>query len=181
MPYAWLEQTRPGGIILTPLRTPLSEGALLRLTVSDDGTAAGRFLHGGSFMMLRSQWFNPPGEPDDFAERAVVSEPKFSPEDLLASDPAFTVGHLVPRCKVRYDRDDAGDVETVWLLAEDSSTTVCQYGARRLWDEAEAAYGWWREVGSPAPTRSGMTVVYGRRTLWLDDPNRIVTTIATSG
>lgn len=56
VPYAWVEQTRPGGTILVPCGTAFCNGALLRLTVSDDGTAVGGFAAGDyAFMWLRSQ------------------------------------------------------------------------------------------------------------------------------
>ncbi|MFE4538523.1 methyltransferase domain-containing protein [Streptomyces scopuliridis] len=44
-PAAWLEQTRPGGIVLAPWGTHYSnQGALVRLTVGADGRGAGPFL-----------------------------------------------------------------------------------------------------------------------------------------
>lgn len=185
VPYAWVEQTQPGGVILSPVSTPFGAGGLLGLCVASDGSAAGRFVHTVSSEVLRGQQFSPPEAPDNFAGLANVTEPKVRPSHLLANDAAFAVGFLVPHCKVRYDYDPAGRVETAWLLGQDSwaavneSSIVYQYGARRLWDEAETAYGWWREVGSPAFTRFGMTVTRNRQTLWLDDPHRIVTTVET--
>jgi protein-L-isoaspartate O-methyltransferase len=41
IPDAWVQQTRPGGIILANLSGPLMGGALARLRVTDDGTAVG--------------------------------------------------------------------------------------------------------------------------------------------
>ncbi|MEW1722832.1 methyltransferase [Streptomyces sp. NPDC093109] len=53
--------------------------------------------------------------------------------------------------------------------------TAWQYGPRRLVDEAEAAYAWWRDAESPGPERFGLTVAAdGRHTLWLDTPEHPV-------
>ncbi len=179
VPYAWVRQTRPGGIILTPFSTPLGPGALLRLTVAADGTASGQFVHPASFMTMRGQRYDPPDEPDDFAVVADVRRPRI--EDALAPDPGFAAGFLIRGVKVAYDRNTAGDRDTVWLLADDSwaslrfESTVRQHGTRRLWDEIEAAYDWWVEAGSPEYNRFGVTVTPDRQTFWLDDPHRIVT------
>lgn len=40
VPYAWVAQTRPGGIILTPWGSTFENSALLRLTVDNDGQRA---------------------------------------------------------------------------------------------------------------------------------------------
>ncbi len=45
VPYAWVAQTRPGGIILTPWGTTFENSALLRLTVNNNGDeAVGRIV-----------------------------------------------------------------------------------------------------------------------------------------
>jgi protein-L-isoaspartate(D-aspartate) O-methyltransferase len=182
VPYAWVEQTRPGGIIVTPLGTPLDSGAIIRLVVDDDGAASGRFQLAASFMMLRSQQFTAPDEPDDFAERADISKPVVDIAAVFDDEAALAIGHLVPECKVAYDYTDDGIIETVWLLAKDSwasvhlSTTVRQLGRRRLWDEVETAYRWWEAAGRPEFTRFGVTVTRGRQWVWLDEPDQPVPT-----
>ncbi len=40
VPYAWVAQTRPGSIILTPWGTTFENSALLRLTVNNNGEEA---------------------------------------------------------------------------------------------------------------------------------------------
>ncbi|MPZ67494.1 MAG: methyltransferase domain-containing protein [Pseudonocardiaceae bacterium] len=56
IPYAWVQQTRPGGKLLTHLYRTLDAGGLLLATVDDSGRCAhGTFLPDyGSFMPLRS-------------------------------------------------------------------------------------------------------------------------------
>lgn len=56
IPTQWLEQTRPGGIILAPWGTHYSnQDALVRLTVGEDGRGVGPFLRMVEFMKLRDQ------------------------------------------------------------------------------------------------------------------------------
>jgi protein-L-isoaspartate O-methyltransferase len=56
LPYPWIEQTRPGGRILTPVRTELASGPLVHLEVSSDRTARGQALGmRAGFMEQRAQ------------------------------------------------------------------------------------------------------------------------------
>ena len=55
VPHAWVAQTRPGGLVLTPWGTPYYPGGLLALTVHPDATATGRIVGPASFMELRAQ------------------------------------------------------------------------------------------------------------------------------
>ncbi|GGP78680.1 MULTISPECIES: methyltransferase domain-containing protein [Streptomyces] len=55
IPPAWLEQVKPGGVILTPVATPFGDDALTLLTVDDVGHAKGRLVAAVRFMRVRSQ------------------------------------------------------------------------------------------------------------------------------
>jgi protein-L-isoaspartate(D-aspartate) O-methyltransferase len=56
LPYAWVEQTKPGGIIVAPWAATFHpDWPLAKLTVRDDGTAAGPFLGPGFYMPVREQ------------------------------------------------------------------------------------------------------------------------------
>ncbi|WP_207945713.1 methyltransferase domain-containing protein [Actinomadura sp. 7K534] len=56
VPYAWVRQTRPGGLIVVPLApTVHPDWPLAVLRVQDDGTAQGRCVGSAPFMPLRAQ------------------------------------------------------------------------------------------------------------------------------
>lgn len=60
VPYAWVEQTRPGGMILVPWAPTIHpDWPLARLTVLGDGTARGRFIGRAGFLPLRAQHLLP--------------------------------------------------------------------------------------------------------------------------
>ncbi|TDC42479.1 methyltransferase domain-containing protein [Actinomadura sp. KC345] len=54
VPYAWVRQTRPGGVIVAPYAPGFASSHELRLVVMPDGTAVGRFTGYASYMMMRS-------------------------------------------------------------------------------------------------------------------------------
>ena len=56
VPYAWIQQTKPAGVVLMPIRADLTSGPLVRFVVHQDGTATGRMVGMGvEFMEVRSQ------------------------------------------------------------------------------------------------------------------------------
>ncbi|MCP2335259.1 methyltransferase domain-containing protein [Actinomadura rupiterrae] len=60
VPYAWVEQTRPGGVILVPwAETVHPDGRLARFVVGPDGIAEGRFISQAFFMPLQGQRLQP--------------------------------------------------------------------------------------------------------------------------
>ncbi|WP_327066850.1 methyltransferase domain-containing protein [Kitasatospora sp. NBC_01302] len=187
IPYSWVEQTRPSGIILAPWGTHFGNGdALVRLTVGRDGTASGPFLRPVEFMKMRSQrlvWPQPPtagGTVSEGTTRLVLpAHHRFAPFP-------FALGLRLPDVTHAVQPHDDG--ETLWLysLAETepawSATEfrggdvhrVQQYGARRLWDEVEAAHDWWQDQGRPGFDRFGLTVDQDGERSWLDHPDNPV-------
>ncbi|WP_116246223.1 methyltransferase domain-containing protein [Nocardiopsis sp. FIRDI 009] len=194
IPYTWVEQTRADGIVLTPFGTAFHSGALLRLRVSSDGsTAQGNFGGDAAFMWTRAQRA-PHGAvedrvlPDhDFDELTTGLHPHESVGDF---DGSFAIGLRVPAMTsvVVFDDDDpACGSYTVYLMDPYAGSwaswriepgpmtyVVRQHGPRRLFDELETAYSWWKEVGSPAHTRFGLTVAPGGQHVWLDTPENEV-------
>ncbi|HEU5025212.1 MAG TPA: methyltransferase domain-containing protein [Spirillospora sp.] len=69
LPYAWVEQARPGGVIVVPWGPAFHPGCpVARLEVRPDGTAEGRFHVPGWFMPLRDQQ-SPASAFDEAEER----------------------------------------------------------------------------------------------------------------
>ncbi|MDH6110043.1 protein-L-isoaspartate(D-aspartate) O-methyltransferase [Kitasatospora sp. MAP12-15] len=182
VPFAWVEQTRPGGLVLTPFGTAFCNGALLKLTVADDGrSASGPFVADVAFMWVRDQ--RPQSGPFDIEavrHRASLIDPAAVEEETAA---AFAVGLLVPGLLRQsvwagYDRLGTGRSE-VWdgvsyahcrLADWNGSHAVAQSGPRNLWTEVEEAYAWWDAAGRPGLERFGLTVTPDGQTPWLDEP-----------
>ncbi len=188
VPRAWVQQTQPGGLIVTPWGTSYHNGTLLRLRVIDDDMAVGRFGGNLAFMRLRAQC-GPIWVDNDTLDDAKTSTTTLSSVEIgqavVSFDGSFAVGLHVSDCRVHIDEDTAEGQHAVWLcdgssLARvvvdigSSSHEVCQRGPRGLWDEVEAAYRWWRDVGNPEHTRFGLTVTSQDQVVWLDNPANTV-------
>lgn len=167
VPYAWVEQTRPGGRIVTPWGTAYHNGGLLALTVHEDGVARGGLVGAAAFMWLRSQRLPRVSVSESvYAEsRARISHTCLHPAHVVSDhDAATAIGIRVPRCKYLYSpaSDDSGEF-TLWLIDQVSRSwasidyvpvgdhyEVNQLGPRNLWDEVEEGYRWWQRAGGPA-------------------------------
>ncbi len=177
VPYAWVEQTRPGGLILTPYRTAFCSHGLARLTVDDGGRASGRFAGAMTFMIVRGQRPRSPiGElfTDETWREARESALGGGLDGLALTDPhaAFAIGLLLPG--VAHWEQGGGH----WWCGADSwayatGESVYQWGPRDLYDETRAAAAWWRdEAGRPSLFDFGLTVTESGQTTWLGDPDR---------
>jgi protein-L-isoaspartate(D-aspartate) O-methyltransferase len=189
VPYAWVEQTRPGGILVVPFGTAFHSGALLRLLV-DRGEAVGRFDGDAAFMWTRAQRL-PHGSVEERvqAEHDVseATTPLHPYEPVGDFDASFAIGLRVPgmMSTLVYDHDDPTSQRyTVYLMNPDSQSwaswrvepglaeyPVRQHGSRRLFTELQSAYRWWVEVGRPPHTRFGVTVAPDEQRAWLDTPD----------
>ncbi|MGW2596615.1 methyltransferase domain-containing protein [Streptomyces klenkii] len=190
IPYAWVEQTAPGGIVLVPWGTYYGPAeATARLVVAEDGrSASGPFTRPVGFMRMRAQRlvrrqhaaYVPPGAMD----RAEVSFTSVPATDL----DGFVMGLLVRDVTHVADREREGGRRAVWLYGlSDTSWAVAvfrdgrkkakvyQSGPRRLWKEAETAHQWWNASGRPGYERFGLTVERdGRARVWLDGPDHLL-------
>ncbi|MFG3498640.1 methyltransferase domain-containing protein [Streptomyces sp. NPDC047928] len=193
VPRAWVEQTRPGGVILTPWEAPWLCYGLLRLKVGVQGDASGRFSPHSAFMLMRNQ------RTDLRIYRDVVrddpqpdeSRTKLSPWTVTGDDLAAQFAMGLQLRDVWWTWHDNPDVDGVdarlWVATTDATSwaaidwdgksddqfTVWQYGPRRLWNEVEAAHAWWTHAGQPGPERFGLSTAPGTREwVWLDTPDR---------
>ncbi|MER0476842.1 methyltransferase domain-containing protein [Streptomyces sp. Edi2] len=84
IPQAWLDQLRPGGVLVAPLDSPFGYDLLVRLEGDGRGTARGRVMERVTFMRVRGQrepvpyadlgW--PAGaDPDDWRDLSIVAGP----------------------------------------------------------------------------------------------------------
>lgn len=193
VPPGWLEQTRPGGLVLAPWGSYYSDqDALLRLTVGEDGYARGPFLRMVEFMKLRDQrldWNRFSGHVPRFPGDADMSRTAFGPRDLGDRYEAarFVLGLCLPDCAHVVNRTGDGTARAwffdlasrSWARAEFTGDapggTVHQSGERRLWDEVERALTWWTGQGGPGVERFGLTVAPdGRTRPWLDAPAHVL-------
>ncbi|MFD7082278.1 protein-L-isoaspartate(D-aspartate) O-methyltransferase [Streptomyces sp. NPDC059918] len=191
VPYAWVEQTVPGGIIVAPWGTGYGGEAIARLVVGEDGTASGHFTRSSAFMRLRQQR---PHRADhatylkgqEWPGDGVKSTTALSPEDIDGWVEQFAISLRVPGTFWSVENDTDGSY-VVWFYGDDeqswasidyepgaSEYLVVQAGPRKLWDETEAAYRWWEEQGRPDFTRFGLTVGPDGQTAWLDSPENPV-------
>ncbi|GAA1809794.1 methyltransferase domain-containing protein [Actinomadura chokoriensis] len=188
VPYAWVEQTRPGGVIVTPFSAGFGYGAVLRLDVLNDGTAVGKFTASADYMMLRAQRpaHGPARSWTQAAKRDVrVNRTRLDPRSLPYGPVSIdlTIATLVPGVVSRFYTE--GDEATLWVLDRESHEgawasvdyepgqpdyEVQQAGDRSLWDETEAAYLQWLRWGRPDITRFGITITPDTQTIWLDTP-----------
>ncbi|MFG2909679.1 methyltransferase domain-containing protein [Kitasatospora sp. NPDC048286] len=188
IPPAWLNQTRPGGVIVSPVSPLFGGGAIVRLTVHEDGTgASGRFTRSSAFMMLRQQRYKGapvddylPGEwPGDSGQSWTKLDPEAIGGDWLAQ---FACALALPDAYYRRNAFGAGwtwwlfdRAVTSWATVDsvpgESRFEVRQSGPRRLWDELEATYHRWESAGRPGYERYGLTVTPAGQTAWLDNPD----------
>ena len=176
VPYAWVAQTRPEGLVVTPWSSAYQPAGLLSLTVAPNGTATGGLVNTTiSFMALRDQRITRPTVADVVRGTDV---PDLSDTDLHASHlgnghhAPFAIAFQVPDCHLVYEPGPGNDGRwCVWFLDPttrswarfDYQPDTCrwpvhQFGPRRLWDEVTAAYHRWDHAGKPPATQWRFTI-----------------------
>lgn len=183
LPYGWVGDTRPGGIVLAPIRADFAAGPLVRFTVGGDGSATGRALAEKhvSFMEMRGQRVVlsrgdglPGGEPPQLTHTTL------DPELVLASaDARWALALAMPGCRyTAVPLRAAPHIRVVTLTDPLTGSWASVYpagdrfavrhtGPRRLWDEAESAYQWWKRRGEPALADWEWTVGRDRQSVLL--------------
>lgn len=176
VPYSWVAQTRPGGVIVTPMRTDFGGSVpLMRFAIEDDRTATGTPVGRVGFMALRSQrtldWTPDHLDPED--PPAEVSITTLKPWRVAENHHVrWAIGTRVPSCVWEHQPPtDDRKHHLLWLLDpvggswavaryDDSPgpRQVRQYGPRRMWDEVEAAFRGWAAEGRPTLDRTQITI-----------------------
>ena len=162
VPYAWVAQTRPGGLVLIPWANAYYPGGLLSLTVGEDGTAAGGIVADVSFMWLRDQRPPPTYSASIDTSLGTPCRTRLHAHDVAGiPGAALAISLKVADCAL-IPRPTGGGAGVLWFLdpyseswatlsysADTDTCDVRQAGPRQLWDEIETAHQWWINVGKP--------------------------------
>ncbi|MBE1532289.1 methyltransferase domain-containing protein [Actinomadura algeriensis] len=186
VPYAWVEQTRPGGVIVAPWQPIPGYGWRLRLTCLGS-RAIGRFHGTAGYMMSRGQRDVGRWNPHHYAD-ASTTWTRLDPRTVGRAGPGFVLT-VLGRCPglgmFSMENDDGsfsllmferGAPDGSWASCDwepgGTDYEVVQYGDRSLWDEVAGAFGWWVRHDRPDVDRFGLTVTPDGERLWLDEPVR---------
>ncbi len=185
VPDAWVEQTRPGGVIVTPWGSAYENGNLMALDVDGDRVGTGRIVDTASFMWLREPRGRQARVSRDIQDEDQAEErcSELHPYRVAGHrDVCTAIGLRVPQCQYRYWPADEDDPEgTLWLIDPESRSwaslrhdperpgpyPVRQHGPRMLFDEVEAAYRWWVDLGEPPADRWRLRVSPEGQRVWL--------------
>jgi hypothetical protein len=189
VPWAWVEQTRPGGVILADLKTGPGAGSLVRLT-RHPNRAEGRFDPTyAAFMDLRHhpanqapQRLRPRRQPDAQPhQRTTPLDPRtpwtclvvwFLASFGLGADTAIGYGRPDPNYHPTVTSITTGDESwaEVSLAGDHGVHQVREGGPRRVWRIIEDAHALWTTLGQPGWDRLGLTVTIDHQEVWLDSP-----------
>lgn len=161
IPYAWVRQTRPGGIILATVGSWAYGSGLARLTVEEDGTATGRLIRRSSFMPARAH--APALASLDLGARTAYADTerptRMNPGLLERWMPAFLAQTAAPGTQMIHAVGADGDPEVhlfdieresfAVLTPSGEEWTVRQGGPVAIWDVIEDAVARWEAAGSP--------------------------------
>lgn len=181
VPKAWLEQVRPGGMILVNVGF-----GLVRLTVAPDGSASGQFLDYAAFMSMRRSTDDLAVTVHDVQALATgTGEQRTTslPSVLDEREMQFLRSVLMPGVRQIVEHRSEGlqyvladPASRSWARARvqgEGTATVTESGPRHLWTELVAIAEDWVASGRPAITAYGLTVgVAGEHELRLADAPR---------
>jgi methyltransferase of ATP-grasp peptide maturase system len=194
IPWAWVDQTTIGGIILTDIKLGLNAGNLVRLTRTGPQRAQGRFDAGqAAFMSLR----HTPGAdgrvpytrtPCDnpISEHTTTLDPRTPWTNpvvwflaALRIGPHYRMGYTGgdPRhgpTAVCLSTPDGCRSEITLAPNPDATHTVRHTGHRHLWSALEDAHQLWDAADRPDWPRLGLVVTPHTQTLYADEPTNTI-------
>ena len=167
VPLPWLEQIRPGGIILMNLIGEMGACAFLKIVKKEAGLAAhGRFLSGSEFMELH--------EAGRYPHRRATLVGQYVPRPITAHvesrrtefdfsllwdrrldfalqlafpQMSFASVYVNPMCPCLIDR--ASDTMLLFRPTDEERFQVEVRGVSALWDRVLAVYRQWMGLGQP--------------------------------
>ncbi|MED7951060.1 ATP-grasp peptide maturase system methyltransferase [Kitasatospora sp. NPDC086801] len=172
IPQPWLYQVKPGGKILVTLSGWSYGFGLALLTVTEPGSATGRFLPGWTSFMIARPHDRPPRQslallPGD--ERPSRIDP-----EIIST---WTGGWVAQLAAPSAERMGAGGQQILSDVATgsqartmpnpDGGWTVIQRGPLRLWDQVESAVEAWQAAGEPHQDGFGITVSPLGQRVWI--------------
>ncbi len=179
IPYTWVRQTKPGGIVLSTVGSwPWGTG-LAKVTVGDDGIAEGAITGRSSFMQARAQAVTPLA--GDLSARTAYADSKRSAlvSPLLLEEwmPAFLAQLAAPGAQfVRAVHSDGAQLRYLFdperesfaeFIADGESWTVRQGGPVALWDDVERSLVAWQDAGAPGIDSVRLRVTEGSHLYWI--------------
>jgi methyltransferase of ATP-grasp peptide maturase system len=184
VPAAWIEQTRPGGLILADIQGSLYAGNIAAL-YRVGNRAEGRFLaYWAAFMPIRHSLELPPVPPaPSGGGTALEWETSVGPGLLEQPVLAFFAQLHLPQGTTQRTTvwDDGGTAtrlaapdgawcEVAHEPGPDGQHVVLEAGPDALWARVEDAIHRWRLAGCPGWQRFGVTATAEVQYVWLDDP-----------
>jgi methyltransferase of ATP-grasp peptide maturase system len=187
VPWAWAEQLRPGGLLLTDVKVGMHAGSLALLRRHAD-RLQGQFLpKWAGFMPMRNSNTAPsPPPPSMPSGSADASTTRIDPEPwtnlvpwFLAqagSTPVTGFGRRGPDLDLTtFSTADGSWCEVTSTPDPDGQRVVRQGGPGRLWEAIERAHAEWIEHGRPGWERLGLTVTPdGVHRLWLGGSDTVL-------
>lgn len=168
VPPALLRQAREGAVIVAPIGF-----GVVKVVVSGDGEATGRFLSVPAFFMPRR---TPTKGPDFAGVEAEAGEATAVPTTDVLDRLKFPLSLALPGYHSCSWRDETGEVTGVGLWTEDGSTATVhasgrarQTGPRWLWDSVEELASVFPE-GTPAREDFGLTITTEGQRAWYREP-----------
>ncbi len=155
IPYPWVAQTRPGGLILAE---PLAggRGMLIRLTVADDGIASGHFLeYPGLFMALR-RTPDRIGRPTELPPERLYGarHAQIMLDPAVLADPAFSFFCQLYLGSGRSSHHVINKAVRATVVAHDGSWAeatggglVTFDGTHNPWETVETTHETWTQLG----------------------------------
>ena len=185
VPWSWVEQVRPDGLILADVKPRFGTGNLALLRRYSD-RAEGHFdKTWAGFMTIR--------HPNDMDEATASTPPQEPGHTRTTTMPIprpwehllfwfFAQPSLPGPVRHRRLRGDDGTLHRTRLAATDGSwceidttdhtdhRTVIEGGPTRLWETLEHAHERWGHADQPTWDRFGLTVTPHHQWAWLDHP-----------
>lgn len=179
IPYTWVRQTRPGGIILATVGSWAYGTGLAKVTVNEAGSAEGRIIGRSSFMHARAQAAVPLA--GDLSARTAYTdterEAKVPPTLLDEWMPAFLAQLAAPGAQLVKAASADGALslylfdayrESFAAFTEGTSGwRVRQGGPMSLWDDIEGALTAWQDAGQPDISAVRLHITERTYTYWI--------------